>query len=77
VPYHFEADRQWVFRSWDKHRIPKPFSTIWISIGEPYQVDRKRLAEEPEAVRLEVEELLMKNLALAERLAKGEQPDKV
>jgi lysophospholipid acyltransferase (LPLAT)-like uncharacterized protein len=69
VPYHFVADRQWVLTSWDRHRLPKPFSTVWISIGKPYAVDRKRLAEEPEAVRLEVTELMMANVDNAERLA--------
>lgn len=71
VPYHFEADRQWVLRSWDKHRIPKPFSTLWVSIGEPCEVDRKRLTAEPERVRLEVQERMMENLANAKRLASG------
>ena len=69
VPYHHEADRQWIFTSWDRHRVPKPFSTVWISIGEPYEVDRKRLAEEPEAVRREVQQRMMENVHSAERLA--------
>ena len=73
VPYHFVADRQWVFTSWDRHRLPKPFSTVWISVGKPYSVDRKRLAEEPEAVQLEVTELMMANVENAERLASGAQ----
>ena len=73
VPYHFVADRQWVFTSWDRHRLPKPFSTVWISVGKPYSVDSKRLAEEPEAVQLEVTELMMANVENAERLANGAQ----
>ena len=73
VPYHFVADRQWVLTSWDRHRLPKPFSTVWISIGTPYSVDRKRLAEEPETIRHEVTELMMANVENAERLASGEQ----
>ena len=69
VPYHFVADRQWVFTSWDRHRLPKPFSTVWISIGDPCFVDRKRLSEEPDEVRREVTECMMANVANAERLA--------
>lgn len=39
VPIHFESTRQWIFdKSWDKHKLPKPFSTIVISIGKPYYV---------------------------------------
>jgi lysophospholipid acyltransferase (LPLAT)-like uncharacterized protein len=69
VPYHFVADRQWVFTSWDRHRLPKPFSNVWISIGKPCFVDRKRLSEQPEAVQREVAECMMENVANAERLA--------
>ncbi len=45
VPAHLEADRLWVFpRSWDLHKVPKPFSRIVIRYGEPVwipaQLDR-------------------------------------
>ncbi len=36
VPVHLEADRLWVFsRSWDLHKVPKPFSRVVIRYGEP------------------------------------------
>jgi hypothetical protein len=69
VPYHFVANRQWVFTSWDRHRLPKPFSTVWVSLGTPCFVDRKRLTEEPDEVRREVTESMMEYVANAERLA--------
>jgi lysophospholipid acyltransferase (LPLAT)-like uncharacterized protein len=69
LPYHAVADRQWVFTSWDRHRVPKPFSTVWISIGEPYFVDRAELSANEEAVRKEVTRRMMENVAKAERLA--------
>lgn len=37
LPFHYVASRQWVFeKSWDKHRIPKPFSLVVSSLGEPF-----------------------------------------
>ena len=36
IPLYYEATNQWVLnKSWDKHIIPKPFSTIVVSYGEP------------------------------------------
>lgn len=69
LPYHAVAGRQWVFTSWDKHRLPKPFSTVWISIGEPYFVDRAQLSADEDVVRAEVTRRMMENVVNAERLA--------
>ncbi len=38
VPFHIEASRHWTLRSWDRTQIPKPFSDVAISIGEPMEV---------------------------------------
>ena len=38
VPFHIEADRGWVLRSWDAALVPKPFSRIAIAIGGPLDV---------------------------------------
>lgn len=63
LPYHIEATRQWVFASsWDNHKIPKPFSTVYVCIGEPYHVSRTALKENPEAVRKEFEVRMIKNM---------------
>ncbi len=70
VPYHIESTRQWVFRnSWDGHKIPKPFSTVYVCIGEPYEVSRSAIKSEPEAMRREFEALMMQNAAHCARLA--------
>jgi len=42
IPFHYEARRQWIAeKSWDKHRIPKPFTTIVIRYGEPIYIPEK------------------------------------
>lgn len=39
LPFHIEADRFWTTRSWDRGMIPKPFSTVAITIGDPLTVE--------------------------------------
>src|SRR5689334_21056093 len=38
VPFHLEADRYWSVKSWDRTQIPRPFSTVAIAMGEPFDV---------------------------------------
>ena len=38
VPFHLEASRHWTLRSWDRTQIPKPFTTVALAIGEPFEV---------------------------------------
>jgi lysophospholipid acyltransferase (LPLAT)-like uncharacterized protein len=38
LPFHIEANRYWTAKSWDRTQIPKPFSTVSIAIGEPFEV---------------------------------------
>ena len=38
LPFHLEADRQWLLRSWDRTQIPKPFANVALAVGEPFDV---------------------------------------
>ena len=40
LPVHFEAARHWTANSWDSTQIPKPFSTVAVVVGEPFDVPR-------------------------------------
>jgi lysophospholipid acyltransferase (LPLAT)-like uncharacterized protein len=63
VPIHIEATRQWVFeKSWDKHKLPKPFSTVVIRIGSPYQVSENLKKAELEQVKIEFESTMNENV---------------
>ncbi|MBI3394707.1 MAG: lysophospholipid acyltransferase family protein [Spirochaetia bacterium] len=63
IPFHYEATRQWVLeKSWDKHRIPKPFSTMVVSWGAPIFVPREMTEAEFENMRLHVEAKMMENM---------------
>lgn len=42
IPLNVASTNQWVFeKSWDKHKIPKPFSTMVIHYGEPFYIPPK------------------------------------
>jgi len=69
VPYELEARRQWRTRSWDRHKIPKPFTTIFEHIGEPFYVDRDRLKGDEDAVRDEFESRMLANTQACRRAA--------
>jgi hypothetical protein len=38
LPFHLEASRHWTLKSWDQTQIPKPYSTVSIAMGEPFDV---------------------------------------
>lgn len=38
LPCAFRADRQWVFRSWDRTRLPKPRAVLHVAFGTPREV---------------------------------------
>lgn len=38
LPFHLEASRFWSLGSWDHTQIPKPFATVGIAMGEPFDV---------------------------------------
>ena len=58
LPFHLEADRHWSLRSWDRTQIPKPFATVALVVGEPFDVLAGASDEAIEAARQELEERL-------------------
>lgn len=62
IPFHIECSRQTVFKkSWDKHKIPRLFSTVNIMIGEPIWVTKEQLKNNPQELRQLVEDAMIKN----------------
>lgn len=41
IPIGVDISKEWIVRSWDRFRIPKPFSRIGIYYGEPLYVLKK------------------------------------
>jgi lysophospholipid acyltransferase (LPLAT)-like uncharacterized protein len=58
LPFHLEASRHWTMNSWDRTQIPKPFSTVAIAMGEPFQVVPDADGEALERARTMLEERL-------------------
>lgn len=56
VPVIVSARRYWMFNSWDRFIVPKPFSDVIIRFGKPLFVPRRLSADAFEALRLDVEE---------------------
>jgi len=69
VPFHVEATKQWVFKSWDKHKFPKPFSTIYISFGEPFSIPNDLDKNQFEKKRQCFENSMLKNVQKSLNLA--------
>ena len=59
VPIGFASERYWEFRSWDRFRVPKPFSKGHLVYGAPIPIPRKLDDDGLEACRLKVEEGLI------------------
>jgi lysophospholipid acyltransferase (LPLAT)-like uncharacterized protein len=58
VPFHMEASSYWSLNSWDRTQIPKPFSTVAISVGTPIEVAQDIDEAGVDAKRREVESAL-------------------
>ena len=72
VPYHVAATREWVLaKTWDRHRFPKPFSTVYVGIGEPCAVDRARLQSDESGMVAEYAARMAANAERTERAAGG------
>jgi len=61
VPTITSAENKWIFNSWDRFMVPKPFSRIIIRFGNPIQVPSELNEREFEEKRCEIEDRL-KNL---------------
>jgi len=55
LPFHLEADRHWSLRSWDRTQIPKPFSTVALAVGEPFDVPAEAGEAAVEASRVKLD----------------------
>lgn len=59
VPIGFATTRFWQFRSWDRFKLPKPWSLGEIRYGEPIHVPSKLSESEVEAWRQRLQDGLM------------------
>lgn len=61
LPLAWSADRCWMFNSWDRHILPKPFARISIAYGKPIWVspdkDRHALTEDRQKLETELNDI--------------------
>ena len=53
VPYTVTPKTYWQFKSWDLFRLPKPFSEILVTYGQPVFVDNDKSTFESDRLKLE------------------------
>jgi lysophospholipid acyltransferase (LPLAT)-like uncharacterized protein len=58
LPFHIEARKAFVLRSWDRFQIPLPFSEVQLEISEPMLPAPDTGAEALERSRVELEDRL-------------------
>jgi lysophospholipid acyltransferase (LPLAT)-like uncharacterized protein len=58
VPFHMEASSKWTANSWDQTQIPKPFTTVAVAIGDPFDVAGDATEQQLETARQDLERRL-------------------
>jgi lysophospholipid acyltransferase (LPLAT)-like uncharacterized protein len=71
VPFHLEASSFWTLRSWDRTQIPKPFSTVALTVGSPIEVPPEADEAQLEVSRQQVEQSLLSLEARAQQLLRS------
>ena len=57
LPFSWSSNRFWTLNTWDKFKLPKPFTTIRICFSNPLYIDKERPLDQ---AREELEQILMK-----------------
>ncbi len=55
LPVIISGQRRWVFNSWDRFMVPKPFSRVFVRFGKPIFVPRRLNTDDFETLRQDVE----------------------
>jgi lysophospholipid acyltransferase (LPLAT)-like uncharacterized protein len=71
LPFHLEADRHWSLKSWDRTQVPKPFATVALAIGEPFDVPAEADDKLIEEARQKLERRLVALEAKAKEMLSG------
>jgi lysophospholipid acyltransferase (LPLAT)-like uncharacterized protein len=74
VPVGVGVRRAWVFGSWDRFLVPRPFTAVALAWGEPLHPPADLDGEALEAFRARFEAALREATARAERLAGAPAP---
>ena len=70
VPVTYSAKKAWVFNSWDKFIVPKPFTKAYVAFGEPITIQQDISEKEFEKQRQQAEEAMMNLVKLTGEMLK-------
>jgi lysophospholipid acyltransferase (LPLAT)-like uncharacterized protein len=62
VPFYVSADRCWIFNSWDRFLVPKPFSRVTLRFEQPLHLDNDLGSEDFEHQRRRLEAIMRPGL---------------
>lgn len=62
VPFYVSADKCWIFNSWDRFLLPKPFSRVRLRFENPIRIDRRLDSEAFDRQRKHLEALMRPGL---------------
>lgn len=62
VPFYITADRYWIFNSWDRFLLPKPFSKVTLRFEDLIQIDRDVDSQGFDRQRKHLEEIMRPGL---------------
>lgn len=65
----WSSDRVWIFNSWDRFMLPKPFATLRFQATGPMTLSQSMKAEELLAARLELQTRMREQTAALDRTA--------
>lgn len=68
IPTIISPEKRWIFKSWDRFMLPKPFSKIIVKFEKPIFIPRKMDKENAETCRKSLEERLAKGYGEADRI---------
>ena len=54
-PMYLDYQSCWKLKTWDRFRIPKPFSKVILTLGDPLEIPRRLNEEEFESQRADLE----------------------
>jgi lysophospholipid acyltransferase (LPLAT)-like uncharacterized protein len=63
IPIYISVNRAWIIRSWDRFLLPKPFSQVSVRFGEPINVPEQMDSVTFEALRQDVERMMIQGHA--------------
>jgi hypothetical protein len=55
IAFYVAVEKAWILNSWDRLRIPKPFSRVYLRIGKPLVVPADARSEDMQALHREMQ----------------------